>query len=359
MIDEYYRVFGSNEFMLHHSQGLPWFATKNTYFEEEESFMKTVRKVHISSVPIGSNVLSSHVLYKVKTLNDGSRKIKARIAPHGNKDRDRNKLKTDSAVCTPVGIRVLSFAVIKGWKLCKIDFKSAFLQPGLAERNVYVVPPRECETRSFYWLLLTAAYGLVNASAKWQEEIGASFIAFGFTQLVYILQLFHKNSDNGCPGLIAVKVVDDVLLTGPPDKLGKVVEELSKKYKIGTIVYSPASFLFNGLQISQDEDGKISVDADEKLNSLRATTIDRCRRKQYEETANDVELYGFRSIAGSLGWIGVTASPFCALAASTMQQKGPGLSLKNIIDQGKRLKMLQNLGTSSSSKRPEDKGTSK
>lgn len=208
--------------MLHHSQGLPSFPTQNAYAKEEESFMKTVEKVLMSKVPTGSNVISSHVLYRVKVLDAGSRMIKARIAPHGNKDKDRKKLKTDSAVCCPVEMRImLSVAVINGWKLCKIDFKSEFLQSGCAECKVYVIPPRECKNSSFYWLLLTAAYGLVNANAKWQEEIDSAFTSLGFTRLL----------DKACPILITVKIVDDVLMWGEPNDLGKVV-----KYKIGTIV---------------------------------------------------------------------------------------------------------------------------
>lgn len=61
---------------------------------------------------------------------------------------------------------ILSLAVIKRWNLAKIDFKSAFLQSGQAVRDVYVVPPKGSKERFVYWLLLTAAYGLVTASAK-------------------------------------------------------------------------------------------------------------------------------------------------------------------------------------------------
>lgn len=126
-----------------------------------------VQKVHFTKVPVDGNIITSHVLFKVKLLDDGSKMIKASIAPHGNKYRERDNLKTDSATCAPVLMRiVLPIATIKNWHLSKIDFKSAFLQSGPACRDVYVVPPLESKSRFVYYLLNTAAYGLVNASAK-------------------------------------------------------------------------------------------------------------------------------------------------------------------------------------------------
>ena len=69
--------------------------------------MKTVCEESVNKVPKGSNLITSHVIYKVKANDDGPLKMKARIAPHGNKDKDRDLLKTDSAQCPSTGIRIL------------------------------------------------------------------------------------------------------------------------------------------------------------------------------------------------------------------------------------------------------------
>ena len=64
---------------------------------------------------------------------------------------------------------LISIASLYAWRLSKIDVKSAFLQTGKAERDVYVIPPVESGDRGkCAWLLETASYGLVNANAKWQ-----------------------------------------------------------------------------------------------------------------------------------------------------------------------------------------------
>ena len=116
----------------------------------------------------------------MKENDDGSLKMKARITPRGKKDGDKDLLKTFSAQCPPTRLRILtSIATIMRWPLAKIDITSAFLQTGGAKRDVYVVPPRECHNRSNYWLLLTSAYGLINADAKWQEHFVHLFLTLG------------------------------------------------------------------------------------------------------------------------------------------------------------------------------------
>lgn len=93
--------------------------------------------------------------------------MKARIAHHGNKGSEKLLLKTESDVGPPAGIRILfSLATIFEWCLAKTDFKSAFLRTEDALRDVHVVLPRESGENSHYWLLLTAAYGLVNTGAR-------------------------------------------------------------------------------------------------------------------------------------------------------------------------------------------------
>jgi len=357
-IESYYDLFGSKEFLLHHAQGLPSFVTVNAYKKEEENFVKTVKKVYISDVPKDANIISSHVLYKVKVLDDGSKLVKARIAPHGNKDSMKDDLKKDSAMCSPVGMRVaLSICSIMKWNTAKIDFTSAFLQSGLAEREVYVVPPRESGKRIYYWLLLTAAYGLVNAGAKWQQTIDNSLAEMGFLQLAYIPQLFYMRSGDGSLSLLAVKVVDDILMVGDTGDLKSVIGKIRAEYKVGTVVYGPGKMLFNGMNISCDEESIITVDADFKIESLEPYLLDRNRRKNIEDIANPIEISGYRSVNGSIGQIGSTASPFCSFASSILQQKIPKLKVKSIVDQVNHVKILKKLGSLIKFKRPSEKGS--
>jgi len=356
-VDRYFQVFGNKDFMLHQAQGLPPFVTQNAYMAEEESFLKTVRHVNLEEIPQGANIISSHVLYKVKDRDDGTRIIKARIAPHGNKDADKDGLKTDSTSCPPIGIRaLLSLAVLKKWTLAKIDFKSAFLQTGEATRDVYVVPPRECSTRSkTVWLLLTAAYGLVNAGAKWQAHSDQFLHSLGLSQLPYIPQLFYmKEMDETV--MVAVKVVDDILFASELPRLRRIVSAIQGSYTLGTVVYSPGTFKFFGITIHHADDFTIQIHANDKLTACEAYPISRARRKDQTDLLDALERKAYRSLNSSLGWIGVGLSPFCAHAASYLQQKGANPTVADLVTQINMLRLLKKYGTSITFQRPSAKG---
>lgn len=83
-VQMFYNVFEHKEFSLNAAQGLPSFKIENAYKKEEDKFMRTVRLVPTSKVPQGANVITSHVMYKVKASDEVDFYLKARIAPHGN-----------------------------------------------------------------------------------------------------------------------------------------------------------------------------------------------------------------------------------------------------------------------------------
>lgn len=112
--------------------------------------------------------------------------------------------------------------------------------------------------------------------------------------------------------------------------------------------------MFNGLSIKQDEYYSISVDSDDKLRALEPYPIDRIKRKQMDELTNAIETSAFCSINGSIDWIVVAASPFCALVSSYLQQKLSGLKVRTIFEQINRVSFLKKMGTTIKYRRPTD-----
>ena len=237
--------------------------------------------------------------------------------------------------------------------LTKIDFTSAYLQTGDARRDVYVVPPRECSDRTKYWLLLTAAYGLCNAGAKWQEHADALLRSVGLQQLKFVPQVFYS-VNNGYIELIATKVVDDVLFAGERNRVDCIIAKIESMYKLGTIVRGPGSLLFFGLRLIQDENMTINVHADHKLEAVTCFPIDRTRRKQIDSPLNAIEMKSFRSVNSSIGWIGTNASLFCAFYSSYLQQKDPDPLVRDLVTQINTVRLLKKLGSVIQYKRPED-----
>lgn len=94
-------------------------------------------------------------------------------------------------MCPPSGFPiVLSIACLRLWRLTNAYFNSAFLQAGHDARDVYVVPPRDFIERSHYFLLLTAAYGLVVLNSKCQDLSDSQLKELGLRQLSVIPQQF-------------------------------------------------------------------------------------------------------------------------------------------------------------------------
>ena len=138
---------------------------------ERENYKSAFEEVHLSDLPRHSNVISSHHFFLEKV--DGKKnefRLKCRLVPHGNRDRDKDILRTDSSTAQFPDISlVLSLAALHGFVLATLDIEGAYLQSGLLNREIYMRPPlRFCKSRSIVWKLLKATYGLVEADRLWQ-----------------------------------------------------------------------------------------------------------------------------------------------------------------------------------------------
>ena len=65
-LDLYFKALSHKEFMLHQAEGLPLHPVWNAYHNEELKFLKAVREVPIHEVRKNSNIITSHLIYKVK-----------------------------------------------------------------------------------------------------------------------------------------------------------------------------------------------------------------------------------------------------------------------------------------------------
>lgn len=90
-----------------------------------------------------------------------------------------------------------------------MNVSSAVLQSGMTSRDVYVVTCREYSNCSFYWLLKTVSYGLLNGGAKWQLVSDKKLHDMCLFSAAAIFQLFIKFGANSLNVMIA-KIVDNV-----------------------------------------------------------------------------------------------------------------------------------------------------
>ena len=347
--------FGNKPFLAHKAQGFPFHVLQKAYKAEEESFKKTVRVIDPSSVPAKENIISSHVLYKIKITDGEGLQLKARIAPHGNEDSIKREMRSDCSMCDPTGVRVLiSNATVRKWRISKVDVKSAFLQTGPAERSVYVIPPLVSEDRfRSVWLLLAASYGLVNANAKFQVQSDNLLLDLGMLRVTDIPQLFYAKS-NGRLTILLAKIVDDILVTGEVAVFENVLRMFNEKFKFGTIVHGPGKLRYFGFNVIQYDDYTTVIDGDDKLSALEPPPLSRIRRKAVDDKLNEVEKSAFSSLNSCIGWLGTTVSPFCAASASRLQQCLPDVRVSDMIKQKAALQQLKKLGSAIKFQCPSD-----
>lgn len=281
--------------MRYKEQGFPMYALEISHDTEEAAFNKTVCSVPTNQVHANSKIISSNVIYKIKVNEGQFLKPKARIALHGNEDSCRFELKSDFAMCSPTGVRILlSYVSLHGWKLTKVDVASAFLQAGPAARDVYVIPPVESQDRGkTLWLLLAAAYGLINSNAKWKMQSDELLFQLGFQTVPLMPQLLMKKK-NGYISVLLEKIVNDILIASEPTDTKIIVTKIDGTFKLGTVASSPGPLKLFGLNIHPHEDLSISVDADEKLDNLELLPISRIRGRPVDEPLNIIEKKGFR-----------------------------------------------------------------
>ncbi len=301
------------------------------------------------------NIIGCHEIIKVKTLDDGTLLVRCRFAPHGNEDSEKENLRTDSASCSPLAFRIfLSVCSLKKMFISKVDFKSAFLQTGLAERDVYVRPTKCDKSKFTLWRLNVAAYGLVNSNPKWQNQSDALLSDCGLRQLAYIPQLFFMDTD-GMLELIVIKLVDDILIGGNTSSRSSLTERLKKRFEVGTVSHTPGSLMFFGATVSQSEDGDIVLTADEKLSEIKPATIGSVRRKDQESALTRMESKAFRSTTGMLCFVGMLISPLASFMSIHLQKTSHSAAVKDLSHQNRAVKNVKEFGAQISFPHPKSK----
>jgi hypothetical protein len=144
----------------------PWFLD-NALDEELDNWSEAVETgTWATFADLDSpNVITSHVLYKVKTDEAGKHKLKARLVLHGNKEQAADDIRSDAASIHFSLIRmIVTIAAMMNFELAGVDAKKPYHQSGRAPRNILVRLPAECLAgRRSIWRLLNLPW----ACGRW------------------------------------------------------------------------------------------------------------------------------------------------------------------------------------------------
>lgn len=90
IIKEMFKIFGNNPFIKFHAEDFDQYPVIDSYLDEVESILKTVRRNNTTDVPQDANVISRHLIYRIKRGDDDSLILKVRIALTVTKTISRN-----------------------------------------------------------------------------------------------------------------------------------------------------------------------------------------------------------------------------------------------------------------------------
>lgn len=302
--------------------------------------------VREADLPQSANIISSHVVYKVKTEEDKSMRLKARICPHGNRDIEKEDIRKDSATAQFDVIRLmLTILTFLPFSIGLVDIKGAYLQSGPIRRDIYVRPPREWRTlpRGWIWHLLKLPYGITEAGRQWAMVLEEWLLEeLGMERVYGVSQMFLRRNEESEIIFILVKVTDDILFAGKIDSMNHFVKLIRKRFEISKeIIDQPVNF--NGCKIEKDREGSISINMDAYMQNLEGVEVDRVRRKQTEEKVSCEEYSSYRKLAGELIWAGNGCVPKASFVGSYLQQLAPRLKVSDLTNANRMLAEMKDL----------------
>lgn len=128
--------------------------------------------------------------------------------------------------------------------------------------------------------------------------------------------------------------VDDGLCCGSP-KFHEKLKQLEQKFPFGS--RKETSFVFTGLQISQQTDGSIWVDQTQYVKEIPPITLDKHRRGNPEEVVTEAERQSLRGLIGSLQYAAVNTRPDICNKLSLLQTQINRAKIQTLLDANKLL----------------------
>jgi hypothetical protein len=203
-------------------------------------------------------------VYKIKRNADNTIRFKVRLVIKGYEQVPGIDFgETDAPVSKLATLRLLlSIAAEEGWDIDHMDVVTAFLNPEIDNKEIYMAMPEGIEelaldaqlSKDSIVRLRKALYGLKQAPRLWYEDIDSFLQSIGFTQSTTDPNLYMK------PPVLLLLYVDDLLIahsrrlpTTTSTSPGELVkEQLKVKFKMTNLGKAKR---FLGLEISSTNEG--------------------------------------------------------------------------------------------------------
>lgn len=206
-------------------------------------------------------MITSHIVYKIKIEEKGKLRLKARLCPHGNRDKFKCDVRTDSATVQFDVIRLLlSIFVTKNFRIGYIDIKRVYLKIGPIKREIYVRPPKGIGAkRGFLWLLKKVPYRITEAGRQWAMVLESWLVnPAQLCRVSEVSQIVVRRTRENPISLMITKVTDDILMAGSINEMKNFVERIGNRFVISKSKIDE-EILSNSCKITQESKGDVKI----------------------------------------------------------------------------------------------------
>ena len=216
-------------------------------------------------------------------------------------------IEKESPTVGKVSVR-LFFAICgsKMWTVKTTDIKSAFLQGNPIDREICIKPPKEAKVEiGKVWKLKRCLYGLNDAARKFYDSVVMELKNLGCLQSMSDPALFYYKKDGNLCGIL-VSHIDDFLHAGNNTFEEDIMQKLRCRFVAGKLMENDFSYV--GFQVKQTDDGVI-IDQSQYINDMKVPVVSVNRISQKDDELTPIEYTTFRSVVGSMNWVGHGTRP--------------------------------------------------
>ena len=265
----------------------------------------------------------------------GEPSVKSRLCARGFEEEQN--FRTDSPTCSREGLRfALSVIASNKWQLNSLDVKTAFLQGKPIEREVYVKPPKEANTRKI-WKLNKTVYGLADASRNWYLKLKEELNKLGgkLSQLDPGIFAWYQNDQ--VYGIV-ILFVDDVLWGGTT-QFEEIVKRLKETFHFGA--ENSQSFDYIGIKLNQREDGSITISQEAYTSSLQPIMLDENTKRNKNMSLDKKHVTALRDAIGKLNWLAGMSRPEISFDVSEISSRILTSTVADILRVNKIIKFVK------------------
>ena len=285
---------------------------------------------------MGQSAISTRWVYSEKRTETSTVK-KARLIARGYEEE--SKTFNDSPTGNKDSLRVVvSIISSMNWNINSFDVKAAFLQGKLLDRDIYLRPPVEAQTKGKLWKLRRCVYGLNDASRYWYLRVREELSKLGCVSSKADPAVFYLHNEARLEGIL-LSHVDDFIWAGNEHFQHTIVDKIKSIFKIS--VENTAPFKYIGIDVYQDAMA-IYLSQKEYVNELKEIPIDPLRKnvKDYPVTSEEKE--SLRSLIGQLNWLATQTRPDLSYAVSELSSAVKEATVAHLLKANKIVKHCKN-----------------